>query len=397
MVATPTIVAGELGDEPLPSIVRVLPAQLLERGRVLGRDLVHDLREARQIRVVTRGRPHAEAHANALAQRLGDLAGHRVDTLRTKRGWHAEHDVGRTAADGVPREVEGDRTVLPRPPRRHLGHEREPGRVAPDLVHGGQDRVAPVAEIVEVRGPRSLVRHDRRHVPALRDGRRERDAASLVPAEPDRRTAGRQRSGQVRRALERVEAVRPRHARLAGGFVREERAQDVHGRFEAVEPLRHVRQRDPERDVLADMPSRPEADDEPPAGDVIEQRRLLRQHDRVAERVRQHAMAEPLAGDVVGQRGHRGERLPAPPASLHRGIRDVVVHPDRLEHVVLADPRPGGVQGRPVDLLRGGLDADRDAARHRRSSSACVRPPVVTAPCDADPTSAAYFASTPPV
>ena len=37
--------AGDLGDEPFTAIVRVLPAQLLEIGRVLGRDLVHDLRE----------------------------------------------------------------------------------------------------------------------------------------------------------------------------------------------------------------------------------------------------------------------------------------------------------------------------------------------------------------
>ena len=44
----PDGLAGDLGDEPFTAIVRVLPAQLREIGRVLGRDVVHDLREARR-------------------------------------------------------------------------------------------------------------------------------------------------------------------------------------------------------------------------------------------------------------------------------------------------------------------------------------------------------------
>ena len=48
----PDGLAGDLGDESFTAIVRVLPAQLRELGRVLGRDFVHDLREARQLRIV---------------------------------------------------------------------------------------------------------------------------------------------------------------------------------------------------------------------------------------------------------------------------------------------------------------------------------------------------------
>ena len=60
------------------------------------------------------------------------------------------------------------------------------------------------------------------------------------------------------------------------------------------------------------------------------------------------------------------------------------------------------LERRPVDRLGRGLDADGDAAWPPGSASragprfAVMRGPVVTAPSDADPTSAAYLASTPP-
>jgi hypothetical protein len=167
--------------------------------------------------------------------------------------------------------------------------------------------------------------------------------------------------------------------------------------LEAVKALGHVWQRDPERDVLADVPPGAETDDEPSPRDVVEQRRLLGEHRRMTERVGQDTVAQPLARHVVSERRHRRERFPAPPAALLRGVGDVVVHPDRFEHVVLADPRPRRLERGPVDLLRRGLDADRDAAGHRPVSVACIRRPVVTAPSDAVETSDAYFAMTPPV
>ena len=129
---------------------------------------------------------------------------------------------------------------------------------------------------------------------------------------------------------------------------------------------------------------------------VVEERRLFREQHRMAEGVRQHAVTQPLAGNVVRQRGHGRHRLPAPSAAFERGVRDVVVHPDRFERVVLADARPGPFERRPIDLLRGGLDADRNSPCHRPVSIACMRRPVVTAPCDAEPTNEAYLPMTPP-
>ena len=67
--------------------------------------------------------------------------------------------------------------------------------------------------------------------------------------------------------------------------------------------------------------------------------------------------------------------------------------------------RPGGVERRPVHVLRRGLE--RDPERHLRGLLADVpgagrqgpaeRAPLVIAPSDADETSAAYFAMTPVV
>ena len=70
--------------------------------------------------------------------------------------------------------------------------------------------------------------------------------------------------------------------------------------------------------------------------------------------------------------------------------------PSASVDLVFADPRPCLVERRPVDLLGRGLDADRNASGHRPVSIACMRPPVVTAPRDAEPTSAAYLPITPP-
>src|ERR1017187_9861202 len=110
-------------------------------------------------------------------------------------------------------------------------------------------------------------------------------------------------------------------------------------------------------------------------------------------------MPDPLAGHVMDQRRHRRQGFPRSAASRAIDVGQVVVHPDGIEDAVAADPRPGGIEGRPVDRLRRGLDPDRDlsgAGPHPRAGAAASRAPVVTAPSDAEPTSAAYLAMTPP-
>ena len=153
--------------------------------------------------------------------------------------------------------------------------------------------------------------------------------------------------------------------------------------------------------MLPLVPAGPESDDEAPAGGVVEDGRGLGEHRRVAERRREHGMTDPAAGDVVDQRGCGGECLEARPVPIERDVGQVVVHPDRLEHVVGADTRPHRIECRPVDGLRGRLDPDRDMTGHAGTRAAArfavMRGPVVTAPVEADPTRAAYFASTPVV
>src|SRR5206468_12493970 len=100
------------------------------------------------------------------------------------------------------------------------------------------------------------------------------------------------------------------------------------------------------------------------------------------------------------------------------GIRvgQVVVQPATVEPAAgrsgeLAGPRPGGIERRPVDVLRRGLEPDPDrhpavmtvsakaltasSGRPRCPRALVIRRPVVTAPSDADETSAAYLAMTP--
>ena len=87
----------------------------------------------------------------------------------------------------------------------------------------------------------------------------------------------------------------------------------------------------------------------------------------------------------------------------------VVVEPGGIEHAVLAGRGPGRVKSRPIYFLRGRLEADPATrqVRHatgsgarsgaRADSAAVMRSPVVTAPSEADETSAAYLAMTPPL
>ena len=286
---------------------------------------------------------------------------------------------------------------------RHLGRDLEGGRVAAGHRECRKESVTLHAEVVEV--GRTAQGDDRGQQPAVGDGRGQGDPAWPLSAEPKRRTARGARRRLVRGLLEGIEGVGSGHARWRRRLRRPERPQDVHCGLEAVEALRHRRHRDPERQMLSFVPAGAEPDDEATAGGVVQDRGGLGQHGRVAERRRQHAVPDPLAWHPMDERRHRGQRLEARSVPLVGDVRQVVVHPDRVEHLVLADPRPRAVERRPVDRLGRGLDPDRDAA-HQRSPArraqrpdvrlAVIRGPVVTAPCDAEPTRAAYFARTPP-
>ena len=191
------------------------------------------------------------------------------------------------------------------------------------------------------------------------------------PAQPDRRPAGRQRWRLVRRVGERVERVGARDAGRRGRRLRPERAKHVHRRFEPVEALRHRRHRDAEREVLALVPAGTQAKDESTAGGVVHHRGRLREDHRVAERRGQHGVPEPSAGHAVDEGRHRGQRFEARSVAFLRHVGEVVVHPHRLEDLVLADACPRGVERRPVDGLRRGLDPQGDVpGRHRLNGRA---------------------------
>ena len=245
-------------------------------------------------------------------------------------------------------------------PGRDLGADVERRRIAADRREGGQERVTLLAVVAQVRW--RAEGDDRGERPAIADRGGQRDPAPFLPAEPQRRTAGCQRRRLVGRFGERVEGVGPGHAGRRGRRLGPERLEDVDRRLEPVEPLRHRRHRDAERGVLALVPAGAQADDEPAARGVIQDRGGLRQDARVAERVGQHGMPDPLARHAVDEGGHRGQRLETGSVALAGDVDEVVVHPDRLEYLVLADARPGAIERRPVDGLGRGLDPDRDVA-----------------------------------
>ena len=189
----------------------------------------------------------------------------------------------RTAADGVPREIERDGAVEDRRPVGIWATKRTPAGSRP-ISSGLQHRIAPITEVVEVRRAGTLVRHHGKP-------RATRDAAPLFPPSQIGGPPGVNGPGRfVARRASRSGPAAARPARVASS---EKSAHHVDGRFKRSKRSGMSGRRIP-NGTFAHM--RPEADDEPPAGDVIEQRRLLPPARRMAERVRQHAVAEPFAG-----------------------------------------------------------------------------------------------------
>jgi len=132
--------------------------------------------------------------------------------------------------------------------------------------------------------------------------------------------------------------------------------------LETVEPLAETRPEvEPECPVLAREPPAAEAEDETPAGQVVERRRELRGQAGIAEGVGGHEQAEPRG---AGQWRQRGEGRPAlelgvPPIALVG--EQVVVEPQAVEACPFG--RQAGVpKRRPV----GSLDPEGSAESHGR-------------------------------
>ena len=128
-------------------------------------------------------------------------------------------------------------------------------------------------------------------------------------------------------------------------------------------------------------------------------------------------MADRHPRNVMDQRCEKGQGLERRSWRGCVEVRQVVVEPGTVESAVrfagqVARAGPGGIDRCPVDVLRRRLEPDPDGHPAVITvsakvpvvpgapvcwSAAVIRRPVVTAPSDADETSAAYLAMTPPV
>ena len=155
----------------------------------------HDRLEVRRLRPWPAGRTRS---SERLAERHRDLAGDGVDAGGAEPRRHPEDDVGGSRATASRACPSAQRAVLGGRPGRDLGADLEGRRVAPDRLERGQDRVALLAEVGESSGCRG---DDRGSTQPSADRGGERDAAPLLAAQPERRTAGRQRRRFVRRPV----------------------------------------------------------------------------------------------------------------------------------------------------------------------------------------------------
>ena len=98
--------------------------------------------------------------------------------------------------------------------------------------------------------------------------------------------------------------------------------------------------REPERAVLPFVPARAEAEDQPPARNGVDGRRLLGKHRRRMKARRRDEWSKLDAVGGGGQRGKRGPRLPRSPRdAAGQVIEQVVTKPQRVEPD--ASPRRG--------------------------------------------------------
>ena len=150
-------------------------------------------------------------------------------------------------------------------------------------------------------------------------------------------------------------------------------------------------EREAERAVLGLVPAGSETEDQPSSADLVDGRRLLRQHRRgmEARRCDERTELDPRRGRRQGSQ-HR-PALPGP-ARLRfawQPIQEVIADPDRVEPERLGAPGKRDVLG-PADLALdlGELDSDLEWAAHLESLADPDRPARTTIrprrPGDAD-------------
>jgi len=141
-------------------------------------------------------------------------------------------------------------------------------------------------------------------------------------------------------------------ARFGLGGTAEQRADDSDLRLEPIESLPDRREVDPERLVLPGMPSGADPEHIPAARHVVQRQGLPREDGRMAEGRGQHGLPDQLARYEVGDGRQRGEGLEARAAAVLARQPEMVVHPSGVEDFVAPGLRPGGFEGRPVDVLQ---------------------------------------------
>ena len=146
-------------------------------------------------------------------------------------------------------------------------------------------------------------------------------------------------------------------------MVRPETADDVAGLVEHVHSLADARERDPVLLVLELVPGGPEAELEPPARDVVDRRRLVRDDGGMPVRDAEddHAATQPSRAG-----SHRGEErhpLEARPLRVALDRQEVVEDRSPVEAEVLRR-LPERDVAREVGVLLAGMDAEPERLGH---------------------------------
>ncbi len=120
-----------------------------------------------------------------------------------------------------------------------------------------------------------------------------------------------------------------------------------------LEPAHPMVVREAERSVVRRVPSRAEGEDQPPAGDGVDGRRLLGEHRRGVEARARHEWTELDRGGRRGERGERRPHLPRPARPDGEVVQQVIAEPERVEPDLLGRLRHGDQLGErhlPFDL-----------------------------------------------
>ncbi len=183
--------------------------------------------------------------------------------------------------------------------------------------------------------------------PAVAEARGAPERGLAAGAEPDRRPRPLDRPRLQPRAREAQELAVERDLVAAP-----QRAHDLDALDEP--PNRAVGREAEGRDVLVRRRAEADADGEPPAGEAVERRDLLREQDRLAAVHHDDGDAEP---DVARHGGRVREHLQAVEQRRPRG---------RAADGAVERPQPA----EPERLGTGGVDAHRPRVDGRRSSAA---------------------------